>query len=285
VKKSLVERLYRQARADRWQLPVDRFEAALKASADRAFAGKVPDAPEVERYLRSLHLDDLALACACAAGHEAAWEQFILEQRPLLYRSADALDPSGGAREIADSLYADLYGLQNREGEGRSLFRYFHGRSSLATWLRAVLAQRHVDRLRTGRRLAPLPDEESPATIPASPPPDADRPRYLTLIRRAVARLEARDRLRLGCYYAQDLTLAQTGRLFGEHEATVSRQLARSRRAIREDVEAQLHAAGLNDHEIARCFACVMEDAGPLDLDEILGTADARKDSMPDRSI
>ena len=100
-----------------------------------------------------------------------------------------------------------------------------------------------------------------------------------------MSRLEARDRLRLGCYYAQDLTLAQTGWLFGEHEATVSRQLARSRRAIREDVEAQLHAAGLNDHEIARCFACVMEDAGPLDLDEILGTADARKDSMPDRSI
>ena len=65
----------------------------------------------------------------------------------------------------------------------------------------------------------------------------------------------------------------------------MSRQLARSRRAIREDVEAQLHASGLNDHEIARCFACVMEDAGPLDLDEILGTADARKDSMPDRSI
>jgi len=191
VKKSLVERLYRQAKADRWQLPVDRFEAALKASADRAFAGKSPDAPEVERYVGSLHLDDLALACACAAGHEAAWEQFIFEQRPLLYRSADALDPSGGAREIPDSLYADLYGLQNREGEGRSLFRYFHGRSSLATWLRAVLAQRHVDRLRTERRLAPLPDEESPATIPASPPPDADRPRYLTLIRDALGRAEA----------------------------------------------------------------------------------------------
>jgi len=280
VKKSLVERLYRQAGADRWQLPVDRFEAALKTSADRAFAGKGPDASEVERYLGSLHLEDLALACACAAGHEAAWEHFILEQRPLLYRSADALDPSGGAREIADSLYADLYG---------SLFRYFHGRSSLATWLRAVLAQRYVDRLRTGRRLASLPDEESPGTIQASPPPDPDRPRYLRLIRealgRAVLRLAARDRLRLGCYYAQDLTLAQIGRLVGEHEATVSRQLARSRRAIREDVEAQLHAAGLNDNEIARCFVCVMEDAGPLDLNEILGTADARKDSMPDRSV
>jgi RNA polymerase sigma-70 factor (ECF subfamily) len=290
VNRKLVERLYRQAKADRWRLAMDRFAEALKASADRAFAGQTPDAADVERYLASLHLEDLALACACAAGHDAAWEHFMLEQRPLLYRSADALDPGGGAREIADSLYADLYGLQDREGEPRSLFRYFHGRSSLATWLRAVLAQRHVDRLRAERRFAPLPDDESaPRSGPSAAPLDPDRPRHLALVGEALAgavsRLDARDRLRLGCYYAQDLTLAQTGRLLDEHEATVSRQLARTRRAIREDVEAHLRATGLNEDELARCFACVMEDAGPLDLDEILGTTNPRKDSVPDRSV
>jgi RNA polymerase sigma-70 factor (ECF subfamily) len=290
VNRGLIERLYRQAKADRWRLPVDRFAEALQASADRAFAGKRPDAADVEHYLASLHLDDLALACACADGHDAAWEHFILEQRPLLYRSADALDPGGRAREIADSLYADLYGLQDREGEPRSLFRYFHGRSSLATWLRAVLAQRHVDRLRAERRFDPLPDAESSTAVASvSSPPDPDRPRYLALIRqalgRAIGRLDTRDRLRLGCYYAQDLTLAQTGRLLGEHEATVSRQLARARRAIREDVEEQLRGAGLNDDEIARCFASVVEDAGPLDLDEMLRPTDTRKDSVPDRSV
>ncbi len=78
------------------------------------------------------------------------------EYRPVLYRSADAIDPGGGARELADSIYADLFGLQERDGERRSLFRYFHGRSSLATWLRAVLAQRLVDRVRSTRRLTPL---------------------------------------------------------------------------------------------------------------------------------
>jgi DNA-directed RNA polymerase specialized sigma24 family protein len=41
-------------------------------------------------------------------------------------------------------LYADLY--------SKSLFRYFQGRSSLATWLRAVLSQRYVDRIRANRR-------------------------------------------------------------------------------------------------------------------------------------
>ncbi len=288
----LVERLYRLAKGDRWALPKSAFAAALAASADRAFTTP-PDARELERYLTSLHLEDLALACACGAGpggNDAAWDHFVLEQRPLLYRSADALVPGGGARELADSLYADLYGLDDRQGERRSLFRYFHGRSSLATWLRAVLAQRHVDRVRSERRLEPLPDEDSgPAAASSSDPPDPDRPRFLALMQRALSvamsRLTGRDRLRLGCYYAQELTLAQTGRLLREHEATVSRQLARSRKIIREDVGRQLRAENLNTDEIEQCFACVTEDAGPLDLGEILDSIRARKKPAADRSI
>jgi hypothetical protein len=71
----LVERLYRQANAERWRVPADRFARALESSAGRAFAGRSgnPDARELERYLASLHLEDLALACACAAGDEQAW--------------------------------------------------------------------------------------------------------------------------------------------------------------------------------------------------------------------
>ena len=93
----------------------------------------------------------------------------------------------------------------------------------------------------------------------------------------------ARDRLRLACYYAQELTLAQTGRMLGEHEATSSRQLARTRRAIRKAVERHLRAeAGLADAEIARCFECVAEDAGRW----ICRAADelGRKKSALDRS-
>jgi RNA polymerase sigma-70 factor, ECF subfamily len=284
----LVERLYRRAKADRWALPVSVFADALAASADRALGGDATDPRKLERYLSALHLEDLALACACAAGHGTAWDHFVLEQRPRLYRSADALVP-GGARDLADSLYADLYGLDDRDGERRSLFRYFHGRGSLATWLRAVLAQRHVDRVRSDRRLEPLPDEDAPpAAASSSSSPDPDRPRYLALMQRAlgaaVSRLDPRDRLRLGCYYAQGLTLAQTGRLLREHEATVSRQLARSRKAIRDEVEGQLRAENLKKDEIEECLACVMEDAGPLDLGEILGGSGDRKKSAPHRS-
>ena len=235
---------------------------------------------------------DLELARQCAAGEEQAWERFVLEYRPLLYRAADALDASGGARDLADSLYAELYGMPEGGSERRSLFRYFQGRSSLATWLRAVLSQRYVDRLRAQKRFGALPDEDSASQSRAprpGDPPDPDRARHLVRLRqalaRAVDRLESRDRLRLGCYYVQELTLAGTGRLLREHEATVSRQLARTRRALREDVHRQLRDdSGLSDAQIAECFESASEDAGPLDLREMLGDAELRKKSSRDRS-
>jgi RNA polymerase sigma-70 factor (ECF subfamily) len=290
IDEKLVERLYRQAHAERWRVPISRFAETLESSAERGCAEGARDSRALERYLSALHLEDLALACACAAGDEGAWEHFVLEQRPFLYRAADALEPDGGARDLADSLYADLFGLRDRAGERQPLFRYFHGRSSLATWLRAVLAQRHVDRLRANRRLVALPDEESSAALPAlTSPTDPDRYRYLRLMQRtlerAVANLPARDRLRLACYYAQELTLAETGRMLGEHEATSSRQLARTRRSIRDDVERQLRVeCGLDDDEIAQCFACVTRDAGPMDLQQMLDAGSGRKESAPDRS-
>jgi RNA polymerase sigma factor (sigma-70 family) len=218
------------------------------------------------------HAADLELARLCAAGDEHAWERFVREYRPLLYRAADALDRTQGARDVADSLYADLYGLKNGERERQSLFRYYQGRSSLATWLRAVLAQRYVDRLRVQRRTEPLPDEEPPAPTEE---PDPERARYLALVRQALARavalLAARDRLRLACYYLQELTLAQTGRIMKESEATASRQLARTRAAIRRDVERHLREeARLSDDQIAACFASVAEDPGPLDLKQVI---------------
>jgi RNA polymerase sigma factor (sigma-70 family) len=219
------------------------------------------------------HLADLELAERCAAGDPAAWDRFVLEYRPVLYRAADALDRHGAAREVADSLYAELFGVRGASAgvERRSLFRYFQCRSSLATWLRAVLAQRYVDRVRIERRTAPLPDE-LPASA-AQAPADPECGRFVEMLRSALERalvgLETRDRLRLGCYYAQQLTLAQTGNLLKEHEATTSRQLARTRKALRETVAQDLHSQGLNDVQIARCFECATEDVGATNLQEM----------------
>jgi hypothetical protein len=100
-----------------------------------------------------------------------------------------------------------------------------------------------------------------------------------------VAALQPRDRLRLSAYYVQDLTLAQAGRLLQEHEATVSRQLARTRRAIRGEVERMLRdEAGFDAAQIAECFSAVAADPGPLDLTRLFGGSDPA-DQVRERSL
>ncbi len=263
-----VARLHREAGAERWQVTPEVFADALARSTAKAFAGRTPSAADIDRYQRSLHLADLALACACDASHEGAWDHFVAEYRPALYRAADAIDRSGNAREIADGLYAELY--------SRSLFRYFHGRSSLTTWLRSLVSQRYVDRFRSQKRLAPLPEETSPAALAARPSAEhPDRSRFVAamqaVLAAALTALAPRDRLRLRCYYAEEMTLAAIGRVTREHEATVSRQLARTRKDLRAGVERRLRDEhGFSPAAIAECFSSVAEDAGTLDLDVLL---------------
>jgi len=297
----LAERLYARAHAEKWQLDAAAFAEALRRSAEHQFsrcegARGEPFRPpqrtrgpaEVESYLDSLHLEDLALACACAQGNEVAWEHFVREFRPVLYAAARAIAGESAARELADSLYADLFGLSEAEGERKSLFRYFHGRSKLSTWLRAVLAQRYVDVLRAARRTESLDEYETTEDRKKQPrtsrletasrsigTPDPERGRYLALLQAtlttALAALEPRDRLRLSYYYVQDLTLAQIGRLLGEHEATVSRKLERTRRALRKEVESAL--AGdphrLSEAQLQLCFQYAREE-WPFDLTQAL---------------
>jgi len=226
------------------------------------------------------HQADLDLARACAAGDGKAWERFVREYRPVLRRAAEAMAAGGAAVDLAEELFADLYGLREREGERQSLFRYYQGRSSLATWLRAVLAQRYVDRIRASRRTTSLSDDESEsagslASKPALGTANPEEPRCRAAVREALtsalSALEPRDRLRLRCYYTQELKLAAIGKMFSESEATASRQLARIRKDLSAAVQErmrQVHA--YEGAALAECLQLVMSDAGDLDLGVLL---------------
>jgi RNA polymerase sigma-70 factor (ECF subfamily) len=279
----IVARLWRRAEADRWALPTQDFATALERSAAHRFRDHAPSASELEQYLDSLHLDDLALACACARGSEPAWEHFVREFRPILLRMASRGQQTDRARDVADSIYAELFGLEERDGVRRSLFDYFHGRSTLAGWLKAVVAQRLVDKARASRRMDPLPDDEALMPDPASgatPEADLDRRRFLALVRQAlveaIAGLEARDRLRLTLYYAQDMTLAAVGRVLCESEATSSRKLERTRVGLRAAVERRLREVDrLTDAQVELCFDHARTDPA-FDLARTLPPPEAR---------
>jgi len=284
---AVVEHLFRKADAERWGLTREEFALRVNASVAHAFRAGSPSPPDLDRYVAALHAADLALAHACGLGRDTAWEHFILQHRPVLYRAADALDPTGGAREAADSLYADLYAIDEAGKERRSLLRYFHGRSSLATWLRAVLAQRYVDAIRARKHLVPLPDDGASLPRLAGAEEDPDRARLVRLVERAlkaaIDELAPRDRLRLRSYYVTQLTLAQIGAMMGEHEATVSRHLSRTRRSLREGLKRHLREDGkLTAAQVARAVELALEDPGGIDLHHLIELE--RKNAPPDRS-
>jgi RNA polymerase sigma-70 factor, ECF subfamily len=295
----LLNQLFADSAATSWGLQPDQFAAALELSATKHFGDEPPAAAKLAEYLSALHLNDLALACACAEGRADAWDYFVSTFRNYLRSAAGAIlrcpPDSPASCELADSLFADLYGLG--QGPNRSsLFRYFHGRSSLKTWLRAVLAQRHVDSIRASRRFTDIDAVDGHATMSASPSPtrpqsstagplqDPHRAELVALFRRALevalALLAARDRERLRLYYAAEETLAAIGRKLAEHESSVSRNLERTRRELRHHVEGALRkgsaslyqpasGAGLSEEQIALCFEYAAEDA-PIDLDKLL---------------
>jgi RNA polymerase sigma-70 factor len=269
-----IERLYVKSGAAKWALARTAFTDALHKTAS---AAAVAD-DTIESYLGSLRVDDLALATACRSGASAAWEYFIEHYRPALRVAGRAIagDDERG-RELADSLFAELYGVDARGGSHRPLFDYFHGRSSLMTWLRAVLAQRHVDSIRASGRIDPLDSIPEPAANQEDST-DPDREHYVAIFGRALdAALKSetpRERMRLGLYYRQRMTLKEIGRAMGEHESTVSRALSTARARIRANVERSLCAeSGLSTDQIALCYAYGSEDL-PLDLARALPEAE-----------
>ena len=298
---ALVDQLFADSGGQSRGLQRDVFAAALEQSARKRFGEESPGVVQLEEYLSTLHLQDLALACACAEGRSDAWDYFVSTFRGYLRSAAAAIlrcpPQSPAACELADSLFADLYGL----GEGanrRSLFRYFHGRSALKTWLRAVLAQRHVDAIRASRRFTEMEGADGEPVLPAAQPAishsktssgddptrDPHRAELVALFRRtlevALGLLQPRDKERLRLYYAAEQTLAEIGRKLDEHESSVSRHLERTRRELRQEVEQALRKgsgnldgpaspAGLSDAQIALCFEYAAEDA-PIDLDKLL---------------
>src|SRR5271154_2297488 len=324
----LIETLCAQAGVARFGCTAASLLPHLARSVASRFKGLTPAPHQLDGYLGSLCLEDFALACACSEGQEAAWDFFVDHYRGYLRRCAGAMLRCGSetpqARELADSLFAELYGLADGRRGSSSLFRYFHGRSSLKTWLRAVLAQRHVDGIRATRRFDSLDEEDGagrlavadgaggterrqknsmrattePAVGPLAIAPDPYREKYIALfcdaLQGALQRLDAADRRRVCLYYAEGKKLAEVGRLCGEHESSVSRNLERIRRELRASVEADLrrgtggdnsgndgaaNGQGLSDAQIALCLQYATEES-PIDF-RLLFPGDAQPSDFP----
>src|SRR5271166_1470680 len=204
---------------------------------------------EARTLLLSLRVDELALARACAAGHNSAWEIFLIRYREKLYQSALRIArEDSAARDLADTLYAELYGTGTRDGERVSKLASFTGRGSLEGWLRTVLAQEFVNRYRRTKRLVSLDEENEEGSQFAAPEPEpvtTSDSRLESATDAALAALDSEDRMVLAAYYLDGRTLAEIARMLGVHESTLSRKLDKLAKALRKKILAGMMQQGL----------------------------------------
>jgi RNA polymerase sigma-70 factor, ECF subfamily len=247
----LLEELWVTARAAASELTCDEFSTILYAVGAKynygSPAGAHPDHPQKVDFLKSLRLEDLALATACALGREAAWQRFVSLYRMPLTQAAVAITGSGTlGHDLADSLYSDLYGLREVAGQRRSPLASYSGRGSLLGWLRTTLAQRHVDHHRRTHRESPLDTLDAPAPQTERAPVSAELTGLTRALTITLESLSAEERYLLSSYFLDRQPLAQIARVLQVHEATISRRLKRLITDLRKRLLHHLQAGGLS---------------------------------------
>ena len=241
--------LYQRSGGAKLGLTQERFCAVLGEVAAKYLPKDAPTNDRHELY-SSLKVEDLALAHACAAGSERAWEVFMHRFREKLYDIAGYIaKESSAARELADGLYADLYGTTTRDGKRVCKLSSYTGRGSLEGWLRTVLAQEYVNRYRKQKRLVSLDEENEEGerfAAKENQPVVAVDPRLEAATDEALAALPAEDRFALAAYYLDDRTLAEIAKMLGVHESTISRKLDKLAKSLRKQIVAGLLKRGMD---------------------------------------
>jgi RNA polymerase sigma-70 factor (ECF subfamily) len=250
VSKAIHQR-YAESGAARFGLSADQFQQIV-AEVMARYAASAAESEQLE-LLSKLKLDELVLARACSAGNDTAWEAFLLRFRATLYESAYRIAGNEATgREIADELYAELYGVSSRDGRRVSKLDSYMGRGSLEGWLRTVLSQHFIDRCRSYSKSSSLEEQiEAGANFPAPAEPAMAEPdpRLAAALHQALDELAAEDRFLLASYYLDQRTLAQLARQLGVHESTMSRRLDRITTRLRKRTLKGLRAAGLSTRQ------------------------------------
>jgi RNA polymerase sigma-70 factor (ECF subfamily) len=250
---ALIQDLWLAAEAETCSLTLEEFCVALAVVGAKFNHGlppaALPDSAQKAAFFHSLHLPELALAHACSLGREVAWQRFLGLYRASLTQAAIAITGSATlGHDLAESLYAELYGLRQVDGVRQSPLASYSGRGSLLGWLRTTLAQRHVDHHRRTHREAPLDLDtlDSPAREPDPSPIPAELVHLTHAVARTLQRLAAEDRFLLAAYFLDRHTLLQIARILHVHEATVSRRLKRLVADLRKQLLDNLQSGGLS---------------------------------------
>lgn len=233
----------------------------LRAAVEKYVLRSTPEAgsQDINRFLDTLHADDLCLVRACERSDQHAWNDLVEGYGATVRSAARAASSNEDvADDLAQSIWAELHGLKTREdGQPAGKLAYYSGAGSLGGWLRAVVGQLAIDQHRRQARLVQTEEDadldrlasdiqgvpEGFSLFHSSPGPEEVLASNLAAadvekaLGRALAELDSEDRLLMKLYYFDGLRLREAGAVLGVHEATASRRLTRIHGHVRERVE------------------------------------------------
>jgi RNA polymerase sigma-70 factor (ECF subfamily) len=280
----LGEELWRMAGAALVELSKAEFADALETIGARDNFGLDPGKQANERqretFWRALHLEELAIARGCALGRESAWQRFLAQYREQLTRAAMEMTGSAAlSEELAGALYSELFGLTEREGKRWSPLLRYSGRGSLMGWLRAILAQRRVNRYRKLGRETALGEIEPAARV--SEQLELKQLEDLRVaIKMTLSAASAEERFLLSAYYLDRHTLHEMSCVLRVHEATISRKLKRATERLRKQLLRTLRARGLSRRAAEEALGTDPRDVD-INLRKLLQKSEG--DTIPDK--
>jgi RNA polymerase sigma-70 factor (ECF subfamily) len=230
----------------------DEFVARVMERARAAGSGS-----DVIGYVRSLSLDDLYLAHSCAARDDRAWAECGRVHFGFMREFARRFLSAADAAELTDQVIADLW-------QKEKLARY-EGRSSLRTWLGAVVAHAALQAGKVARRReADVERSRQQAFVAGNEPEDQQSAGLLARIAaEAIEALPADQKLLLLLHYEQDLSLDRIAPILDTSKATLSRRLKR----IREDLRAVIERLARDRYRSSGQQVRGTLDLGRIDMD------------------
>ncbi len=245
-----------------------RLEAARQATpgvnADPAefvanLEARLAAAPEPERELQQLHVEDLYLAWALSLGDKAAFARFERDFVALLATQIRGAAAEAGELEqqVRTRLFLPAAGQPAR-------ITQYSGKGPLGGWLRMLATRCLLDLRRTRHGEHAIHDLDSP-NVPTDPELDYLKLRHAAdfklALEAALSQLDARQVTLLKLTFIEQLSASAIGVMYGVSSRTVQRWLVELRDNVRSSTRQALKA------RLA---------LSPSELDSLLGLVDSQ---------